>query len=50
MKDQPIPEAIKDLFHGDPLYPANARKNDHFVKNFDVTPNIIIYHAHMGPK
>jgi hypothetical protein len=50
MKDQPIPEEIKALFHGDPLHPADARKKDHYVKGFDVTPNAIIYHAHMEPK
>jgi len=50
MKDQPIPEAIKDLFHGDSLNPADSRKKDRFVKDFDVTPNAIIYHAHMEPK
>ncbi|XP_059434669.1 organ-specific protein P4 [Corylus avellana] len=50
MKDQPIPEAIKGLFHGDPLYQADARQKDRFVKDFDVTPNAIIYHSHMKPK
>ena len=50
MKDQPIPEAIKDLFHGDPQYPADARLKDRFVKDFDVTPNAIIYDSHLEPK
>jgi hypothetical protein len=50
MKDQPIPEAIKDLIHQDPPYLSDATKKDHFVKDFDVKPNAIIYHPHVAPK
>ncbi|KAL4615728.1 hypothetical protein ACB092_07G147400 [Castanea dentata] len=45
MKDQPIPEAIKELFHRDPPYLFDATKKDHFVLDFDARPNAIIYHA-----
>lgn len=52
MKDQPIPEAIKGLLHRDNLpYVSDAeKKKDHFLKDFDVTPNAIIYHAHVEDK
>ncbi|XP_041015853.1 organ-specific protein P4 [Juglans microcarpa x Juglans regia] len=50
MKDQPIPEAIKGLLHRDLPYASDARENVHFLKDFDVTPNAIIYHAHVEDK
>ncbi|XP_031264164.1 uncharacterized protein LOC116122461 [Pistacia vera] len=46
MKEQPMPKAIKDLLHQD----SEARKIDHFAKDFDVNPNVIIYHSHSEPK
>ncbi|KAG6709548.1 hypothetical protein I3842_06G137600 [Carya illinoinensis] len=50
MKDQPIPEAIKGLLRRDLPYASDAREKDHFLKDFDVTPNAIIYHAHVEDK
>lgn len=50
MNDQPIPEAIRDLyFHQDhedhlPSLPG-SREKDHFVRDFDIRPNAIIYHG-----
>lgn len=46
MKEQPMPKAIKDLLHQD----SEARKTDHFAQDFDVNPNVIIYHSHSEPK
>lgn len=43
MKDQPMPESIKDLFVQDP---AGAGKLNHFVKDFDTRHPAIIYHSH----
>ncbi|KAK9984696.1 hypothetical protein SO802_034221 [Lithocarpus litseifolius] len=45
MENQPMPEAIKELFLKDPLYLSDARKNNHFVKDFDTRHSAIIYHA-----
>ncbi|KAF3435603.1 hypothetical protein FNV43_RR22694 [Rhamnella rubrinervis] len=53
MKDQPMPEAIRDLFHvqDEPsLSSAGSAKTDRFARNFDVRPNVIIYHAHLKPE
>ncbi|KAL2346137.1 hypothetical protein Fmac_000137 [Flemingia macrophylla] len=36
MKEQPMPEAIKDLVEG----------KNRFVRDFDVKPNVILYHTH----
>lgn len=45
MENQPMPEAIKERFLKDPLYLSDARKNNHFVKDFDTRHSAIIYHA-----
>ncbi|PON76852.1 Organ specific protein [Parasponia andersonii] len=53
MKNQPMPDAIKDLFHeeGLPSLPPGSAKRDRFVKDFDVRPNVIIYHSsHSQPE
>ncbi|KAF5448801.1 hypothetical protein F2P56_029300 [Juglans regia] len=50
MKDQPIPEAIKTLFHRDSPHLSESIKKDHFLRDFDVTPNAIIYHARVEGK
>lgn len=53
MKDQPMPEAIRDLFHVQDvpsLSSTGSTKTDRFSRNFDVTPNVIIYHTHLKPK
>ena len=52
MKDQPMPEAIRDLFHVQDvpsLSSAGVAKTDRFARNFDVRPNVIIYHTHQKP-
>ncbi|KAK4798795.1 hypothetical protein SAY86_031121 [Trapa natans] len=46
MKDQPIPEAIKNLM----VHPENRSNIRPFLKEFDVRPNVIIYHTHADPK
>uniref|UniRef100_A0A6N2KV85 Uncharacterized protein n=1 Tax=Salix viminalis TaxID=40686 RepID=A0A6N2KV85_SALVM len=43
MKDEPMPEAIKELFVEDP---AGAGEMNHFVKDFDTRHSAIIYHSH----
>ncbi|KAJ6402798.1 hypothetical protein OIU84_014828 [Salix udensis] len=43
MKDEPMPEAIKELFVEDS---AGAGKMNHFVKDFDTRHSAIIYHSH----
>ncbi|CAK8538938.1 unnamed protein product [Lathyrus sativus] len=40
MNEQAMPEAIKNLIK----VPAQEKQDDSFVKNFDVHPNIILYH------
>ncbi|XP_062023620.1 organ-specific protein S2 [Rosa rugosa] len=49
MNDQPMPEAIKELFsHQDedvPSLSASTNKDDRFVRDFDIRPNVIIYHS-----
>lgn len=42
MKDQPIPEVIRDLM----ILPG-SRDSHLFVEDFDIRPNIIIYHTHV---
>ncbi|XP_061372702.1 organ-specific protein P4-like [Gastrolobium bilobum] len=44
MKAQPMPEAIKDLIQ-DPRI-SDAGK-DPFIRDFDVKPNVILYHTHV---
>ncbi|XP_062093093.1 organ-specific protein P4-like [Humulus lupulus] len=46
MKDQPMPDAIRDLFHDQELPSLSGSiKRDRFVKDFDLRPNVIIYHS-----
>lgn len=42
MKDQPLPEAVKDLM----VHPESRSVSIPFVKDFDIRPNVIIYHTH----
>lgn len=44
-KDQPIPEAIRDL-----MIRTGTADHGRFVKDFDIRHNFIIYHAHGGHK
>ncbi|KAK7404447.1 hypothetical protein VNO78_05349 [Psophocarpus tetragonolobus] len=46
MNGQPIPEAIKDLLVQDPQA-SEAVVKDHFIRDFDIRPNIILYHTHV---
>ncbi|CAL0329228.1 unnamed protein product [Lupinus luteus] len=49
MKDQPMPEAIKDLLLvQDQLVSDSGR--DHFSRDFDIKPNVILYHTHVVSK
>ena len=41
MKDEPMPKAIQDVL------PLEDVKKDLFVRNFDLKPNLIIYHSHV---
>ncbi|KAG5124009.1 hypothetical protein AAZX31_11G117100 [Glycine max] len=47
MNGQPMPEAIKDLLVQDPQV-SDAMK-DHFIRDFDIKPNVILYHTHVVP-
>lgn len=52
-KDQPMPEAIRDLFHVQDvpsISTAGSTKTDRFARDFDVRPNVIIYHTHPKPE
>ncbi|XP_028767911.1 organ-specific protein P4-like [Neltuma alba] len=42
MQNQPVPEAIKEE--------AENNKKDRFVRDFDIKPNVIIYHSHDVPE
>ncbi|BAT90913.1 uncharacterized protein HKW66_Vig0138760 [Vigna angularis] len=46
MNGQPMPEAIKDLLVQDPQESDAAAVKDHFIRDFDIRPNIILYHTH----
>ncbi|KAK7264312.1 hypothetical protein RJT34_31919 [Clitoria ternatea] len=48
MNGQPMPEAIKELLVQDPQV-SDAVK-DHFIRDFDIRPNIILYHTHVVHK
>ncbi|AES89076.1 DUF2775 family protein [Medicago truncatula] len=43
MNDQPMPEAIKELVQ-------NQEVSDDFIRDFDVKPNVILYHTHVESK
>ncbi|ESW08171.1 hypothetical protein PHAVU_009G024600 [Phaseolus vulgaris] len=47
MKEQAMPEAIKDLIE-DSEEVSEAGKG-RFVRDFDVKPNVILYHTHVVP-
>ncbi|CAL0334151.1 unnamed protein product [Lupinus luteus] len=48
MKEQPMPETIKDLLVQD-LQVLDIGK-DHFIRDFDIRPNVILYHTHVVSK
>ncbi|XP_057436833.1 uncharacterized protein LOC130729190 [Lotus japonicus] len=45
MKGQAMPEAIKELVQ-DPQ--ASYAGKDRFIRDFDIRPNVILYHTHVG--
>ncbi|CAN2060856.1 unnamed protein product [Malus fusca] len=46
MNDQPMPEAIKGLFvHHEQEDQVPSKEKSHFVRDFDMRPNVIIYHG-----
>ncbi|XP_061337654.1 uncharacterized protein LOC133284610 [Gastrolobium bilobum] len=47
MNGQPMPEAIKDLIQVPQVSDAGK---DHFIRDFDIKPNIILYHTHVESK
>lgn len=57
MKGEPMPKAITDFLHHDSESRSTESKErtkftdnvkaDHFVKNFDANPTLIIYHTHV---
>lgn len=49
MNGQPMPEAIKDLLVEDPQV-SDAAGKDHFTRDFDIRPNVILYHTHVESK
>lgn len=48
MNDEPMPEAIKELVQNPEV--TDARKSNNFVLDFDVRPNLILYHTHVESK
>ncbi|QCE16808.1 uncharacterized protein LOC114196295 [Vigna unguiculata] len=44
MKEQPMPEAIKDLIEDSQV---SETGKDRFIRDFDVKPNVILYHTHV---
>ncbi|CAJ1973092.1 unnamed protein product [Sphenostylis stenocarpa] len=44
MKEQPMPEAIKDLVGDSQVSEAGK---DRFIRGFNVKPNVILYHTHV---
>ncbi|PIN06746.1 hypothetical protein CDL12_20689 [Handroanthus impetiginosus] len=47
MKDEPMPKALKDLFHQNPT--SVSPNSNHFVRNFETKASAIIYHNHNAP-
>ncbi|KAI3753250.1 hypothetical protein L2E82_25297 [Cichorium intybus] len=44
MKDEPMPKTIQDVL---PLRDVKKVDKDLFIRNFDLKPNLIIYHSHV---
>lgn len=42
MVEEAMPKAIQDLLNSN----SDTKIDDGFVRNFDVKPNVIIYHSH----
>ena len=54
MNNQPMPEAITELLQQDMTSESDETKfsmaTNHYVRNFDVRPNVIIYHRDADSK
>ncbi|KAE9586648.1 hypothetical protein Lal_00005022 [Lupinus albus] len=48
MKGQPMPEPIKDLTYD--LVAASDAGKSRFIRDFDIKPNVILYHTHVVSK
>jgi len=46
MKEQPMPQAIEDLIEDSE---ASEAGKGGFIRDFDVKPNVILYHTHVVP-
>ncbi|XP_022947675.1 organ-specific protein P4-like [Cucurbita moschata] len=46
MKDEAIPEMLKELLFDDDSLVSSDAQSEHFMNNFDTHPNAIIYHSH----
>lgn len=46
MKEEAMPEAIKDLIEDSQV---SGTGKDRFIRDFDVKPNVILYHTHVVP-
>ncbi|CAA0830905.1 Unknown protein [Striga hermonthica] len=46
MKGEPMPKTIADLLQPNPSTDSTSRTRARFVRNFDTSPNLIIYHSH----
>lgn len=44
MKDEPMPKTIQDVL---PLGDVKKINKNIFMKNFDLKPNLILYHTHV---
>ncbi|CAJ2633735.1 unnamed protein product [Trifolium pratense] len=47
MNEQPMPEAIKNLIQVPKALSSNEEKDNSFNRDFDVHPNVILYHTHV---
>ena len=50
MKGLPMPELIKDLVLQNKPSAVSDSEGDLFVRDFDMKPNVIIYHSHVSSK
>ncbi|MCD9643603.1 hypothetical protein HAX54_031206 [Datura stramonium] len=44
MNGNPMPKALRDLLHEDFPTEKNTKRNNKFLRDFDMKANIIIYH------
>ncbi|RZB56972.1 hypothetical protein D0Y65_045882 [Glycine soja] len=46
MNDQPMPEAIKENCSSSTS--IRCKNTDHFIRDFNIKPNVILYHTHVN--